>query len=182
MKRLDKNQFIRAPKEAIEELHALPPNPPAIIHTQNTQQHTPEEWYNILQLDKLENIYKLPQGILKHLIEIEAQGNPLAQSPKGAKGLFQIMPPAQSGFTGDPFNPIEASRHAAKTLKDLYDHFQSWGEALAAYNWGRGNVIRHGLSSAPTQTKRNLAHFKNRGINLNKLHSVNDVNMFNRAT
>ncbi len=181
MKRLDNKQFIRTPKEALDELHALPPNPPGIVHVHNQIQHTPEEWYNILHLDTLETTHHLPHGLLKHLIEIESQGNPTVVSRRGAKGLFQIMPASVSGFLGDPLNPIEAAEHAARTLRDLYSHFKSWGEALAAYNWGRGNVIRHGLENSPLETKNYIKHFKNRGINIAKQNSVNDVNIFDRV-
>lgn len=180
MKRLDINQFIRPPKEALEELHALPPrNMPVEVCNQPTQ--APEYWYNLLNLAELEQIEHLPHGLLKHLIEIESQGNQFAKSRSGAKGLFQIMPYNQSGFIGDPLNPIEAAQYAAKTLQTLYSHFRNWREALAAYNWGRQNVITYGIEKAPLETKNYVNKFSKRGINLNKQHSVNDVNMLDRV-
>lgn len=169
---MDKIQFIKL--KHIVEVHAQPSMPPAMVHIQTD---SPDVWYNKLGLSHLENKYLLPLGLLKYVIEIESKGNPNARSGKGASGLFGIMPAAQSGFTGDPLNHIEAAHFAAKTLSSLKQHFGNWGEALAAYNWGRGNVIRKGIHNAPEETKNYLSFFKSKGIPLHTTHhSVNDVN------
>ena len=135
--KLNKWQFLK-------EVQAAPPlEIPADIDIANMKSNTPEYWYNTLNCKELERIYGLPSGILKHMIEKESGGNPKAISPAGARGLFQIMPKHASGFVGDPLNPIESAHFAAKTLKFLGNHFNSWGAALAAYNWGMGNVDRY---------------------------------------
>lgn len=113
------------------------------------------------------------------MIDKESKGNPRAVSPRGAKGLFQIMPPQFSGFHGDPFNPMEAANYAAKTLRDLANHFNTWEEVLAAYNWGRGNVNRKGLGKAPKETRNYTKFFHSKGIPMgNTKNSVADVTRF----
>jgi soluble lytic murein transglycosylase-like protein len=145
---------------------ALPPPPkpvPAVIH-QQLQTDSPENWYKRVGGPALEKMYKLPKGILKHLIEKESKGDPKAKSQRGAMGLFQIMPAAQSGFSGNPYNPVEAAKYVAETLAKNIRHFGDNELALAAYNWGRGNVIRKGLENAPEETRQFLDFFRNRGI------------------
>jgi soluble lytic murein transglycosylase-like protein len=154
-------EFIKSQYIIQEQIHQTTTMPPAITHK---QQESPDVWYAKLGLNSLEKAYGLAPGILKHMIEIESKGNPHAKSQRGAKGLFQIMPAHISGFNGDPFNPLEAAEWAAKTLKSLLDTFGNYSEALAAYNWGRGNVIRKGLKNAPEETKKYISFFQDRGI------------------
>jgi len=165
MKKLNTNQFIR-----VDEHQAAPPvYPPAMIHM---EVQSPDYWYKALHLDKLEDINGLYPGLLKYVIEIESKGDPKARSSKGAKGLFQL----RVKFAGNPFNPMEAAKEAAKNLGDLYKHFGNWGETLAAYNWGRHNLINNGLENIPPETEKYLTHFKNKNIPLEKTnHSVHDI-------
>ena len=94
---------------------------------------------------------------------------PNAISHKGAKGLFGIMPGPQSGFYGDPFDPMESSIFVARELSKLVKQLGSYEKAITAYNWGRGNVVRKGLHKAPKQTRDYLNFFRDKGI----LDSVN---------
>ncbi|MCX6348329.1 MAG: lytic transglycosylase domain-containing protein [Candidatus Aureabacteria bacterium] len=82
------------------------------------------------------------------LAEVESSFNPNAQSPAGARGLFQFMPATAQRF-GLPLRPEDARLHpekiasaAARYLNFLYGKFQSWPLAIAAYNAGEGNVGR----------------------------------------
>ena len=150
---------------SIEEAQAAhPPHipPPAIVH--NMKREDPETWYQKLHGKEIEKAYNLPFGILKHMIEIESKGDPFAVSRRGAKGLFQLMPAHISGFTGDPFNPVQAVNHVAQQLsKDIRD-LGSVTLGLASYNWGRKHVINKGLQQAPAETLSFLDHFRNKGI------------------
>jgi soluble lytic murein transglycosylase-like protein len=61
-------------------------------------------------------------------------------SPKGALGVFQLMPATAAGLGVDPTDLSGNIKGGITFLKDLYDKFGNWSDALAAYNWGPGNV------------------------------------------
>lgn len=74
-------------------------------------------------------------------------------SSKGALGIAQFMPATAKSLGIDPLNPYSAIRGAAVYLRTLYDKFGRWTLALAAYNWGEGNVAQYQLANAPKETK-----------------------------
>ena len=98
----------------------------------------------------------------------ESNLDPRAVSSCGAQGISQFMPATFREIMRegeDPFNP-----EASITAQSLYMHrllkryHDDWPVALAAYNWGMGNVDRciktHGLawrSHLPTETTQYLA-------------------------
>lgn len=75
------------------------------------------------------------------------------RSPAGAMGIAQFMPATAREMGIDPLNPAQAIDGAGRYLARLFRMFGNWTEALAAYNWGMGNVQRRGLASAPTETR-----------------------------
>ena len=75
------------------------------------------------------------------------------RSPVGAVGIAQFMPATAREMGIDPLNVPQAIDGAARYLARLYRMFGNWSEALAAYNWGMGNVQRKGLASAPRETR-----------------------------
>lgn len=75
------------------------------------------------------------------------------KSPAGALGIAQFMPATASEMGINPLDPFQAIDAAARYLARLYSQTGSWTAALAAYNWGIGNVQRKGLAAAPTETR-----------------------------
>src|SRR6476646_1632328 len=83
----------------------------------------------------------LPVEFFARVIWQESRFNARAVSPKGASGIAQFMPQTASWHgLADPFDPIEALRHSASTLREQRDRFRNLGLAAAAYNAGPGRV------------------------------------------
>lgn len=74
-------------------------------------------------------------------------------SPAGAVGIAQFMPATARELGIDPLDVAQAIDGAGRYLASLYRKFGRWTEALAAYNWGQGNVARKGLGAAPAETR-----------------------------
>lgn len=72
-------------------------------------------------------------------------------SSAGAKGMFQLMPVHWKMV--DPLDWKAAAFYAGNYLKSLFKRFGTWQEALAAYNWGQGNLAKYGLAKAPRETR-----------------------------
>src|SRR5574343_553180 len=84
---------------------------------------------------------KLP--ILQRMLQAESGGNPNAKSPKGARGLMQLMPGTARSLgvknINDPQENIDAG---VRYFKEQLDAFGDDALALAAYNAGPGRVIK----------------------------------------
>ena len=80
---------------------------------------------------------------------IESAFNPQAMSSAKASGMWQFMPATgrtvelrQNVFRDDRRDVLASTRAALDYLERLYGMFGDWHLALAAYNWGEGNVQR----------------------------------------
>lgn len=84
---------------------------------------------------------------LQYLPIIESALNPNAVSRAGAVGLWQMMPATATGLglevnslVDQRRDPRLSTRQAVRYLKQLYDIYNDWSIAIAAYNCGPGNV------------------------------------------
>ncbi len=80
---------------------------------------------------------------------IESAFNPQAMSRARASGMWQFMPATgkafelrQNLFRDDRRDVLASTRAALDYLERLHARFGDWHLALAAYNWGQGNVQR----------------------------------------
>ncbi len=80
---------------------------------------------------------------------IESAFNPEAMSSAKASGMWQFMPATgkdfdlkQNMFRDDRRDVLASTRAALDYLQQLHRMFGDWHLALAAYNWGQGNVQR----------------------------------------
>jgi hypothetical protein len=97
-------------------------------------------------------------AIYERQIDTESQFNPAAVNPNsGARGLAQFMPATAQSLGINPDNPIEALEGGARYMKQLLSQFGGdYTKALAAYNWGMGNVAKWAgdLASLPGETRQ----------------------------
>ncbi|HOT00254.1 MAG TPA: lytic transglycosylase domain-containing protein [Acidobacteriota bacterium] len=82
-------------------------------------------------------------NLIKALILVESNFNPRAVSPKGARGLMQLMPDTARRYgVFDLFDPEENIRGGTNHLRLLIDMFEGDLElVLSAYNAGE-NLVR----------------------------------------
>ncbi len=85
--------------------------------------------------------YDVPEELITSLLHTESRFNVGALSPKGARGVAQIMPATAKQYGINPLNPDEAVDTAAKILRENLNEFKGdVGLAVRAYNAGNENV------------------------------------------
>ncbi|HEX8772600.1 MAG TPA: transglycosylase SLT domain-containing protein [Pyrinomonadaceae bacterium] len=90
----------------------------------------------------------LSADLIRAVIMQESRGRVDAVSPKGAKGLMQLMDGTARRYSvNDPFDPAQNIEGGTRYLADLLDKFAGDVRlALAAYNAGEGAVEKyHGI-------------------------------------
>jgi len=89
--------------------------------------------------------YALPAGLLSRVAYQESRYNPRAfNKTSNASGMMQLVPKWFPGV--DPWDVTQAVPAAARELSTLYRRFGSWAKALAAYNWGQGNLNKYAIT------------------------------------
>ena len=123
-----------------------------------------EQWY-VQRPDYIQRMTARSSKYLYHIVEelerrkmptelallpfIESAFNPQAVSSARASGMWQFMPRTgkdfdlkQNAFRDDRRDVLASTRAALDYLQKLYAMFGDWHLALAAYNWGEGNVSK----------------------------------------
>lgn len=97
-------------------------------------------------IDSLLDQQGLPARLIS-IVTVESGFNSAALSPKGALGLWQLMPDtarryglAVDAHGDERLDPVKATVAAAAYLRELYGRFQNWPLTLAAYNAGEHRV------------------------------------------
>lgn len=87
-------------------------------------------------------------ALLDAVAHVESNHRVDALSPKGARGLLQLMPETARRLKADPDDPAQNADAGARYLRELLlrylDHPHQLRLALAAYNAGPGAVERYG--------------------------------------
>jgi soluble lytic murein transglycosylase len=96
-------------------------------------------------IDQIAAEHAVDPHLVRAIIRVESNFQPLAVSRKGALGLMQLMPATAGRFAvGNPFDPAENIRGGVQYLRTLLDMFPGkLTLALAAYNAGENAVLKH---------------------------------------
>ncbi|MDU0460843.1 MAG: lytic transglycosylase domain-containing protein [Geobacteraceae bacterium] len=112
-------------------------------------------------INKASRRYGVDTSLIKAVIKAESNFNPQAVSHAGARGLMQLMPAtARSLGVNDSFDPEQNVMAGTRFLGDLLQRYNGdLDSALAAYNWGPGNVDKR-PDRLPRETRDYLAKVK----------------------
>ena len=113
-------------------------------------------------LSLLEAQYSLPAGLLDAVWEQESGRGRFMLSRAGAQGHFQFMPATAKVYgLANPGEFEQSAIAAAQMYSDLLSLYNgNLTKALAAYNWGAGNVSKKGIKRLPGETRNYVASIK----------------------
>ena len=89
----------------------------------------------------------VPQDLIYQAVAESGFQPQALNASSGAGGMWQFMPFSgygleRNGYFDERFDPEKSSIAYAKYMKALYNQFGDWYLAMAAYDWGPGNVQR----------------------------------------
>ncbi len=101
--------------------------------------------------------YRVDPYLIFLVMEQESHFNSRAVSPKGARGLMQLMPGTGARFgVRNPHDPAQNVSGGTRYLRQLLDRFNNRVDlTLASYNAGEGAVIKFGHKVPPYRETRN---------------------------
>ncbi len=119
-------------------------------------------------IDRVAEKVSLAPELIRSVVAVESDFDPQAVSPVGAQGLMQLMPATADDLgVENSFDPQQNLLGGSRYLKQLLNKYDGdLDRALAAYNWGQGNVDRKGLEQMPKETQDYLAKVKTRLVEL----------------
>lgn len=94
-------------------------------------------------LDAAADKHGVPRTRLRAMARTESGGDAKSVSPKGARGVLQVMPATAKslGYTPeDMHDPAKNADAGARYLRQMYDRFKDWDTATEAYNAGPARV------------------------------------------
>ncbi|MGC2402777.1 MAG: LysM peptidoglycan-binding domain-containing protein [Acidobacteriaceae bacterium] len=90
---------------------------------------------------------KVPQDLIYQAVAESGFQPQIVNVRSGAGGMWQFMPYgvyglSRNGWYDERFDPQKSTRAYARYMKELYGQLGDWYLAMAAYDWGPGNVQR----------------------------------------
>jgi hypothetical protein len=115
-------------------------------------------------IEKYARNYQLDPSLIRSIIATESGFNPKATSPKGARGLMQLMPATAARLgVENSFDPEQNIRGGVKHFRSLLDTFNNnLTLSLAAYNAGENLVQRLGKVPEIKETRDYVKSVKRR--------------------
>lgn len=97
----------------------------------------------VAKVHELSRRFDLSPALIEALVWQESRWRANAVSPKGARGLAQLMPGTAKELGVNPNDPFANLEGGARYLREQLDRFDgNLEKALAAYNAGPGRVIK----------------------------------------
>jgi soluble lytic murein transglycosylase-like protein len=111
-----------------------------------------ELWPHVQEVARAQG---LDPNLVDLMIRMESGYNPRAVSPKGARGIMQLLPSTANAYgVNDIFDPKENLRGGIRYFRDLLGRFGAdLRLALAAYNAGPDAVEKHHGIPPYTETR-----------------------------
>jgi soluble lytic murein transglycosylase-like protein len=92
-------------------------------------------------LSRLDKHFDLPSGTMNRVWQTESGGALYpTMSKKGAIGAFQLMPDTARQYGANPYDPVQSANAGGEYLHELLQKYADMNKALAAYNYGPGNL------------------------------------------
>ncbi len=128
-------------------------------------------------IEEISERYSVSSALVKAIIKVESNFDPSAVSPKGAKGLMQLIDGTAQRFeVKDVFDPHENITGGVRYLKHLTDLFGGdLSLVLAGYNAGERAVLDYGGIPPFTETKEYVKSVK-------RLIGLSDVKSMKRSS
>jgi soluble lytic murein transglycosylase-like protein len=147
-----------SPVSPLQDVASSAPVAAAVVPS--LQVRTNATWLDPI-ISRASQKYGVDAGLIRAVIKAESNFNPQAVSHAGARGLMQLMPAtARSLGVTDSFDPEQNVMGGTRFLKDMLQRYNGDVDAaLAAYNWGPGNVDKR-PDRLPHETRDYLARVK----------------------
>jgi soluble lytic murein transglycosylase-like protein len=108
------------------------------------RQHDRKSRYDDL-IERYSQRFRVDATLVRAVIQVESDFDPMCVSHKGARGLMQLMPETAKYYgVKQVHDPEENIRAGILHLREMLEMFSDLPRALAAYNAGPNAVLKYG--------------------------------------